>query len=99
MTDIDGLAKNATYATALMDIAILWPVFVPYVEIYRLSAMSKDGIEDAVKVKVPVSENLDQILKLFGEDALLDWPGAIKPIIDERDKYMARNMHAAATGD
>lgn len=60
--------------------------------------MNRDDIEDAVKVKVPVSENLDQLLKLFGEDALLDWPGALVPVVDERDQYMARNLHAAASG-
>ncbi|GMH40648.1 hypothetical protein BSKO_08552 [Bryopsis sp. KO-2023] len=98
LPEMDNLGRNATIATALVDAAILWPIFVPYLEIYRLSTMSKEEIEDAVKVKVPIQEDLDNVLKLFGEDALLDWPGAMVPIIDERDKYMARNLHAAAKG-
>jgi hypothetical protein len=38
------------------------------------------------------------IVKLWGEDALLSWPGAMEPIIHRRDKYMARSVAAAATG-
>lgn len=43
--------------------------------------------------------DLSQPLKLFGEDALLDWPGAMGPIIRDRDTYMAKAMAAAATGE
>jgi pheromone shutdown protein TraB len=34
----------------------------------------------------------------WGEDALLKWPGAVTPLIEERDAYMARVMAAAAQG-
>lgn len=37
-------------------------------------------------------------MKLWGEDALLGWAGALGPVIEERDAYMARAIMAAATG-
>ena len=47
----------------------------------------------------PISSgDLSQPLKLFGEDAILDWPGAMDVVIRERDAYMARTLAAAATG-
>lgn len=39
-----------------------------------------------------------QLVKLWGEDALLDWPGALDPVIHERDAHMARTIYAAAQG-
>ena len=39
-----------------------------------------------------------QLVKLWGEDALLDWPGALDPVIHERDAHMARSIYAAAEG-
>ena len=39
-----------------------------------------------------------QLVKLWGEDALLDWPGALDPVIHERDAHMARTISAAAQG-
>lgn len=38
------------------------------------------------------------IVKLWGEDALLSWPGAMEPVINQRDAYMARSVAAAAGG-
>ena len=38
------------------------------------------------------------MLKLWGEDAIVDFPGASESIIGERDLYMAKALHAAATG-
>jgi hypothetical protein len=46
----------------------------------------------------PASGQAGPLVKLWGEDALLDWPGALAPVIDERDAYMARTLWAAATG-
>ena len=37
-------------------------------------------------------------MKLWGEDALLNWPGALGPVITQRDQYMARACVAAAAG-
>ncbi len=61
--------------------------------------MTPEQIEDAVAVKRSIaSGDLQQPLKLFGEDALLDWPGALGPIIRDRDTYMAKALAAAAQG-
>lgn len=38
-------------------------------------------------------------VKLWGEDALLDWPGAMNPVIHERDAHMAQAIWAAASGE
>ena len=38
-------------------------------------------------------------MELWGEDALLQWPGAQQALIQERDAYMARTIWAAASGD
>lgn len=36
--------------------------------------------------------------KLRGEDAIINFPGADKSVIRERDVYMARTLRAAAKG-
>ena len=41
---------------------------------------------------------MDTPVEIWGEDALLQWPGARQPIITERDAYMARTIWSAATG-
>lgn len=47
---------------------------------------------------MPQAPSLDApIVKLWGEDALLNWPGAMGPIIHSRDAYMARSTAAAAS--
>ena len=38
-------------------------------------------------------------MELWGEDALLQWPGARRALIQERDAYMAYTIWAAASGD
>ena len=38
-------------------------------------------------------------MELWGEDALLQWPGARHALIQERDAYMACTIWAAASGD
>lgn len=45
-----------------------------------------------------LQERLDQPFYVWGEDALLKWPGALAPLIDERDAFMARVVAAAAKG-
>jgi hypothetical protein len=45
-----------------------------------------------------LQERLDQPFFVWGEDALLKWPGAVTPLIEERDAYMARVVAAAAQG-
>jgi hypothetical protein len=48
---------------------------------------------------LPVQADLDRPVEIWGEDALLQWPGARRPVIAERDAYMARTIWAAATGE
>lgn len=63
------------------------------------SELSPAAIEAAVSVPGPISEgDLTRPLKLYGEDALLDWPGAMLPVVEERDLFMAKALAAAATG-
>ena len=45
-----------------------------------------------------VQEGSEGIVKLWGEDALLAWPGAMEPIINERDTVMANALRASASG-
>jgi hypothetical protein len=42
--------------------------------------------------------NLDKPFYVWGEDALLSWPGAEPALIKERDAFMARVLAASATG-
>jgi hypothetical protein len=42
--------------------------------------------------------NLDKPFYVWGEDALLSWPGAEAALITERDAFMARVLAATATG-
>jgi len=61
--------------------------------------MTAEEIEAAVAVPGPIDAgDLSQPLKLFGEDAIMDWPGAMEVIIRDRDAYMARALAAAAAG-
>eukprot|EP00210_Caulerpa_lentillifera_P009009 g8599.t1 len=87
---------SSTWATVVGCVFLLWPVIGPYLEIAQLSAKSADGIEDSVAVKEPIQSDLETPLKLFGEDALLDWPGAMEPVIHQRDSFMARNLYLTA---
>lgn len=80
----------------LASIACLWPVVKPFAEIRQLADMTPEQIEEAVRVKQPLGAQTSG--KLFGEDALLDWPGATKALLEERDEFMARAAAAAATG-
>ena len=62
--------------------------------------MTAAEIEDAVAIKEPIaSGDLSQPLKLFGEDALLDWPGAMGAILRDRDTFMAKALVGVATGE
>ncbi|KAI8474734.1 MAG: hypothetical protein J3K34DRAFT_118612 [Monoraphidium minutum] len=78
--------------------AALWPILGPLVEVWRFSQLDAKGVEEAVAVKEPIQANLDTPLLFWGEDALLRWPGAMGPLIAERDAYMARVAAAAAVG-
>lgn len=45
-----------------------------------------------------LQSNLDKPFYVWGEDALLSWPGAEPALIAERDSFMARVLAATATG-
>lgn len=45
-----------------------------------------------------LQSNLDKPFYVWGEDALLSWPGAEPALIAERDAFMARVLAATATG-
>ncbi len=109
----DALSDNSLWVMLIGCVVLLWPVLGPYAEIGWLSCalshltiaqshsssavQSVDQIEEAVRVKVPIQSDIDSTLKLFGEDALLGWPGAMDPVINQRDQYMARNLFMTAT--
>ncbi|KAL4858448.1 TraB domain-containing protein [Chlorella vulgaris] len=87
-------------AAALPVVVALAPVVAPLVEVARFAGLSAREIEDTVRLKEPLqAASADApIVKLWGEDALLNWPGALEPIITQRDAYMARSIAAAASG-
>ncbi|GIL65992.1 hypothetical protein Vafri_19622 [Volvox africanus] len=92
----DGGVLAAGLAAA---VAVVVPVVGPFIEVSRFADMSEEQIEDAVAVKEPIDQgDLSKPLKLFGEDALLDWPGAFEALIPERDAFMAKAIAAVATG-
>lgn len=76
----------------------LYSVLSPLVEIRQLSRLSPQQIEEAVDLKEPLQNGSKELVKLWGEDALLSWPGALQPVIHERDVHMAKTIWAAATG-
>lgn len=75
----------------------LWPLISPLLEIRTLSNLtSAEEIEDAVKIRQPI---LTDGFKLDYEDALVKWPGALGPIIHERDAFMAKSIAASILGE
>jgi hypothetical protein len=52
----------------------------------------------AAKAALFAQNDSKELVKLWGEDALLSWPGALEPVIHERDVHMAKTIWAAATG-
>lgn len=93
-----GLASNAAAATLVATLASFAPVALPFFEIWKFSRMGEKEIEDAVAVPESIQGDLGERMKLYGEDALLDWPGASESIIEERDEYMTRALVASASG-
>ena len=93
-----GLGAATLAAGAAVAAASLWPVVGPLAEVWRFSQLDGPAVEAAVALKGPIAADLDTPLVFWGEDALLRWPGAWRPLIEERDAYMARVAAAAATG-
>ncbi|KAL4533120.1 hypothetical protein Ndes2526A_g08570 [Nannochloris sp. 'desiccata'] len=97
-TPLTSLATFApsTFAVVVPLAAALWPILAPLLEIRKFSKMSAAEIEDIVKIKEPLQSNKSDIVALYGEDALLKWPGAMDSVIRERDEYMAKALVAVA---
>lgn len=49
-------------------------------------------------VMLTPQDQLDEPYLVWGEEALLKWPGAWTPLITERDAFMARVLAAVASG-
>lgn len=84
-----------TLMTACISIgAASWPLLSPILEIKAFSELSAKEIENAVRVNEPLqSTTTTGPFYLWGEDALIRWPGAEEPVILERDEYMAKAVH------
>eukprot|EP00887_Chlorella_sp_A99_P000855 scaffold5.g855.t1 len=94
-----GAAAAAAAAAAALPLAVgAWPVAAPLLEVAQFAGKSAAEIEGLVAVKEPLQAPGAGPYKLWGEDALLSWPGAMEPVIHERDAYMARALLAAAEG-
>lgn len=79
--------------------ALLAPVFTPLAAIGKLAEMKGEEVEAAVATQEPlqVADGNAPPLRLWGEDALLDWPGALRPLLHERDAWMSKGLAAAAS--
>jgi len=77
--------------------AAAWPIYGPIQEMKEFSELSAKGIENAVRIDEPLQvdgEKKQQPYYVWGEDALIRWPGAETPVIKERDEYMAFAIYA-----
>lgn len=60
--------------------AAVYPVVGPILEVRQLSKLSGEEVEAAVRPREPMqNDDGAGIVKLTGEDALLDWPNAMGP--------------------
>lgn len=106
-SDTSGLETTTTtplipaiIAAAVLPLAIgIWPIAAPLLEVRAFSNLkTASEVESAVKLQEPMQKGTREEyidaprVKLRGEDALLDWPGAEGPIINERDEFMARTI-------
>jgi pheromone shutdown protein TraB len=93
-----GAPLAAVVAAAALPLgAAAWTVAAPLLEIFRFSRLSAAEIEAAARPAEALGAPGGQVA-LWGEDALLKWPGALAPVIAERDAFMARALAAAARG-
>lgn len=97
-----GPELGAVAGSLFAGAALMWPLIGPFFEIKRLAGMSAEEIEEAVRQKTPLQQDIDSNKegnpgKIFGEDALLDWPGADAFLLSERDEFMARATASVAT--
>jgi len=85
----------AVLATAA---AAAWPFLGPLLEVGRLASKDAAAIEAAVAPPTSLSQQGTTPLRLWGEDAIIAWPGAARPVIQDRDVFMAGALWAAAAG-
>lgn len=74
--------------------AAVFSLVAPLQEVESLSKLSPTGIEEAVKVKESLQGSTDPYF-LWGEDALLKWPGALSSVLESRDAFMVTVLQAA----
>lgn len=89
----DNVVATIGAVTAVLVAPLLWPSFA----IGALADKKGDAIEEAVALKEPIQSSKEP-LALTGEDALLKWPGAMEPLIHQRDAVMAYVVERAARG-
>lgn len=85
--------------TAVCGVAavLVAPLLWPSIAIGSLAEKKGEAIEEAVALKEPIQGSTEP-LALTGEDALLQWPGAMEPLIHQRDAVMAHVVERAAKG-
>lgn len=83
-----------TGVAALLVAPLLWPGLA----IGSLAEKKGEAIEEAVALQEPI-QGSNEPLALTGEDALLKWPGAMEPLIHQRDAVMAHVVERAARGE
>jgi len=92
----EAAAPAVRAAAALAIAATVWPFVGPYVEVSRFAAKAPEELEALVSPSEPLATAT--AARYWGEDALLGWPGAAGPLIDDRDAFMAATAFAAAGG-
>ncbi|KAK9837254.1 hypothetical protein WJX81_002082 [Elliptochloris bilobata] len=93
----EGVGPAVGGAVTAAAAAAVWPIAWPLAEVSLLAAKSGEQIEADVQLKEPIQGG-EGLLRIWGEDAIIGFPGAQASIIDERDAYMARTIRAAAQG-
>jgi hypothetical protein len=90
-----GCHKTFLYAAAATDKGAGW---LAWLEVNPPN-LTKRFTLPLLSCCLPVLQaNLDKPFYVWGEDALLSWPGAEAALITERDTFMARVLAATATG-
>lgn len=92
-----GAALGGTVAVGVLGSA--WLLSGPLREIAEFASQDPEEIEESVQAELRKPLDDQEMWKLDGEDALVEWEGADRTIITERDEYMAYTLYAAATGN
>lgn len=92
-----GVALGGSVAVGVLGSA--WLLSGPLREIAEFASQDPEEIEESVQAELRKPLDDQEMWKLDGEDALVEWEGADRTIITERDEYMAYTLYAAATGN